>query len=140
MRVYYLLIVANKEIDLNTRFYRVGVGSSKYDVSCSQKISFWAKSKGYFFKKIDSNVDDFYLQIAKSLGMQVYQLPRQSIKVGELWQYVLAFNDAPAIPPLSYSAGFASRILIPSEYFKHQIIVIHQAEARRRNKPKVNQI
>lgn len=140
MRVYFLLIVADKEINLKSRFYRVGVGSSKFDVSCSQKIAFWANSKGYFFKKIDSQVDDFYFRIAKSLGMQVFQLPRQLINVADLWRHVQACDDVPALSPQSYSAGFASRMLMPSEFFKHQSNVIHQAEAMRRNKPKVDSI
>lgn len=137
MREYYLMIVADVKIDRDTKFYRVGVGTSKADVRCFQKLSFWAKSKGFFFRKIDSQVDDFYLRIAKSMDMQVYQLPRLTINVTDLWRHVRSCDSTPSVPPLSYSAGFARRILVPREAFDRQINVIRKAESGRRNKPKV---
>lgn len=138
MKTYYLMIVADREINSATRFYKVGVGTSKRDASCLHSLQMWCNAHGHYFARIDADVDDFQQRIAKSIGLQVYDLQKTTCTVERLIKYIKEFGEAPSIPPTSNQQTFFRQIIQPAAYFQRQINVIRQAEAYERQKPKVH--
>lgn len=138
MKTYYLMIVADGEISSATRFYKVGVGTSKRDASCLQFLQMWCNAHGQYFARIDAEVDDFQQKIAKSIGLQVYDLQKTTCTVERLTKYIRDFGDTPKIPPISKQQSFFRQIIQPAAYFQGQINVIRHAEASERQKPKVH--
>lgn len=138
MKTYYLLIVADGVISSATRFYKVGVGTSKRDASCLHFLQMWSNAHGQYFAKIDAAVDDFQQRIAKSIGLQVYDLQKTTCTVERLTKYIREFGETPRIPPTSKQQTFFRQIIQPAAYFQGQINVIRSAEASERKKPKVH--
>lgn len=138
MKTYYLLIVAEKEISSATRFYKVEVGQSKRDASCIQFLQMWSNARGHYLARINADVDDFQHRIAKSIGLQVYDLQKTTCTVERLTKYIREFGEAPSIPPTSKQQTFFRQIIQPAAYFQGQIDVLRRAEASERQKPKVH--
>lgn len=138
MKTYYLLIVADGVISSATRFYKVGVGTSKRDASCLHFIQMWSNARGHYFARIDADVDDFQQRIAKSIGLKIYDLQKTTCTVERLTKYIREFGDTPSIPPTSKQQTFFRQIIQPAAYFQGQINVIHHAEASERKKPKAH--
>jgi len=138
MKTYYLMIVADGEISSATRFYKVGVGTSKRDASCLHFLQMWSNARGHYFAKINADVDDFQQRIAKSIGLQVYDLQKTTCTVERLTKYIKEFGETPSIPPTSKQQTFFRQIIQPAAYFQGQINVIRHAEAYERQKPKVH--
>ena len=59
MTRFYLFIDAGKVVDESTAFYRVGIGTSKRDVSCFRQLARIATAKGSYFHRWDNTTSDF---------------------------------------------------------------------------------
>ena len=59
MTRFYLFIDAGKMVDESTAFYRVGIGTSKRDVSCFRQLARIATAKGSYFHRWDNTTSDF---------------------------------------------------------------------------------
>lgn len=59
MTRFYLFIDAGKVVDGSTAFYRVGIGTSKRDVSCFRQLARIATAKGSYFHRWDNTTSDF---------------------------------------------------------------------------------
>ena len=67
MTHYYYLICAGAQVDLNTQFFRVGVGTSRQANSDFLFLTAAAVDKGWFFERVSAASDDFVRKIAESL-------------------------------------------------------------------------
>lgn len=138
MKTYYLLIVAGKQIDPATRFFKVAVGQSKNDACCYRFLTKYALEHGYFFAKNSPEVADFICKIADSINMPLTALQVQKIAVTFLVKHIKATGSTPNPSPITRTAAYQRQIIEPAYYFQTQIKVIQRAEAERRNKPKAH--
>jgi len=67
MTHYYYLICAGTQVDLNTQFFRVGVGTSRQANSDFLFLTAAAVDKGWYFERVSAASDDFVRKIAESL-------------------------------------------------------------------------
>ena len=64
---YYYLICAGAQVDQNTQFFRVGVGTSRQANSDFLFLTAAAVDKGWYFERVSAASDDFVRKIAESL-------------------------------------------------------------------------
>ena len=64
---YYYLICAGTQVDQNTQFFRVGVGTSRQANSDFLFLTAAAVDKGWYFERVSAASDDFVRKIAESL-------------------------------------------------------------------------
>lgn len=67
MTHYYYLICAGPQVDQNTQFFRVGVGTSRQANSDFLFLTAAAVDKGWYFERVSAVSDDFVRKIAESL-------------------------------------------------------------------------
>ena len=67
MTRFYLFIDAGKMVDESTAFYRVGIGTSKRDVSCFRQLARIATAKGSYFHRWDNSTSDFLTRCIESV-------------------------------------------------------------------------
>lgn len=67
MKRYYYYIVAGESIDLQTKFYKVGIGTSCQDQRDYKTLTSIAQRRGYYFALVDSDSLEFVFRIALSL-------------------------------------------------------------------------
>lgn len=67
MTHYYYLICAGAQVDQNTQFFRVGVGTSRQANSDFLFLTAAAVDKGWYFERVSDTSDDFIRKIAESL-------------------------------------------------------------------------
>lgn len=67
MTHYYYLICAGAQVDQNTQFFRVGVGTSRQANSDFLFLTAATVDKGWYFEKVSAASDDFVRKIAESL-------------------------------------------------------------------------
>lgn len=67
MTHYYYLICAGAQVDTNSRFFRVGVGTSRQANSDFLFLTAAAVDKGWYFEKVSAASDDFVRKLAESL-------------------------------------------------------------------------
>lgn len=67
MTHYYYLICAGAQVDQNTQFFRVGVGTSRQANSDFLFLTAQAVDKGWYFERVSAASDDFIRKIAESL-------------------------------------------------------------------------
>jgi len=67
MTHYYYLICADAQVDQNTQFFRVGVGTSRQANSDFLFLTAAAVDKGWYFERVSAASDDFVRKIAESL-------------------------------------------------------------------------
>ena len=67
MTHYYYLICAGAQVDQNTQFFRVGVGTSRQANSDFLFLTAAAVDKGWYFERVSAASDDFVRKIAESL-------------------------------------------------------------------------
>jgi len=140
MKSYHLLIVAGACVGLDSKFYKVAVGSGQRDVRCCQFLSDYAATQGHFFERWSEETNLFLEKIAASLSQQLHELPFHRINVADLVSFIKRHKETPKIPPISRSAAFARQILDPAAYFQSQLNVLRRAEAEQRNKPKAKSV
>lgn len=138
MKTYYLLIEAGRLIDPATRYFKVAVGQSKYDVSCYRFLTKYALEHGYYFERNSPEVADFLCKIADSINMPLSALQVQKIAISVLVKHIKATGSTPKPSPVTRTAAYQRQIIEPAYYFQTQIKVIQRAEAERRNKPKAH--
>lgn len=66
---YYIYIEAGAQIDLGSRFFRVGIGTSKQANRDFLFLLGHAVSSGFYFEKQSDVTDNFLKNIAKSLNL-----------------------------------------------------------------------
>lgn len=64
---YYYLICAGAQVDENTQFFRVGVGTSRQANSDFLYLTAQAVDKGWYFERVSDVSDEFIRKIADSL-------------------------------------------------------------------------
>lgn len=104
MTRFYLFIDAGKVVDESTAFYRVGIGTSKRDVSCFRQLARIATAKGSYFHRWDSSTSDFLTRCIESvyggsnaLVVASHLIPincRELVKVLEGRQVAVPLQDA----------------------------------------------
>lgn len=94
MTHYYLLIIANAQIDSSSGFFRVGVGITDRDAKALQRLQFIANAKGWYLQRWSLQVDEFLNKVAHSLNMEVNHLPFQEIKIAPALDMAMHKNDA----------------------------------------------
>lgn len=67
MTHYYYLICAGAQVDENTQFFRVGVGTSRQANSDFLFLTAQAVNKGWYFERVSDESDEFIRKIADSL-------------------------------------------------------------------------
>lgn len=67
MTHYYYLICAGAQVDENTQFFRVGVGTSRQANSDFLFLTAAAVDKGWYFERVSAASDDFVRKLAESL-------------------------------------------------------------------------
>lgn len=67
MTHYYYLICAGAQVDQNTLFFRIGVGSSRQANSDFLFLTAQAVDKGWYFERVSEMSDEFIRKIADSL-------------------------------------------------------------------------
>lgn len=137
MKSNWLLIAESEDISLKSTFIKIPIGESKQEKKDFQKIRLYAIKHGYYFEKWDEKVSDFIYKIAKSLGCDMVDLNIQTYAARPFVKYIEAHGDAPKSSILSRSQLRFRQIIKPASYFISQINVIRHAEAKQRNKPKV---
>lgn len=138
MKSNWLLIVEQESISLNTRFYKISVGTTKQDDHDWAYINLYAAMNGFFFEKWSSQVADFVDNIAESLNSTILDLNIHHISARELVKYMVEHGEPPKKPFLTPSQIKIGHVLRPSSYFNRQINVIRHAEAKQRRKPKAH--
>lgn len=67
MTHFYYLICAGAQVDENTQFFRVGVGTSRQANSDFLFLTAAAVDKGWYFERVSAASDDFVRKLAESL-------------------------------------------------------------------------
>lgn len=67
MTHFYYLICAGSQVDENTQFFRVGVGTSRQANSDFLFLTAAAVDKGWYFERVSEASDDFVKKLAESL-------------------------------------------------------------------------
>ena len=67
MTHYYYLICAGAQVDQNTQFFRVGVGTSRQANSDFLFLTAAAVDKGWYFERVSEVSDEFIRKLADSL-------------------------------------------------------------------------
>ena len=67
MTHYYYLICAGAQVDENTQFFRVGVGTARQANSDFLFLTAAAVDKGWYFERVSAASDDFIRKLAESL-------------------------------------------------------------------------
>lgn len=67
MTRFYLFIDAGKVVDESTAFYRVGIGTSKRDVTCFRQLARIATTRGSYFHRWDNSTSDFLTRCIESV-------------------------------------------------------------------------
>lgn len=67
MTHFYYLICAGSQVDENTQFFRVGVGTSRQANSDFLFLTAAAVDKGWYFERVSEASDDFVRKLAESL-------------------------------------------------------------------------
>ena len=132
----YLLIVAGREIDHESRFVWVGVSSTPSGTKERDYLTAWAARMGYYFHVYDELQATFLDRIAQSLSMPVYSLPFRIYTAKCLVRLLRSCKQLPDATEFGRSAAKLREKIDPTYYAKSQIKVIQRAEAERRNKPK----
>jgi len=68
MKYYYLYIKAGLEIDLETRFFKVGIGASKRDQKIRAWLEAFAIEHGHFFCIWSEHAAQFFLKCRNQIG------------------------------------------------------------------------
>lgn len=68
MTHYYLYIKAGLEIDLETRFYKVAVGTGVYGQKLHSWLEAYANEHGHFFVLWSADAADFYAKCRDQIG------------------------------------------------------------------------
>lgn len=67
MTHFYYLICAGSQVDENTQFFRVGVGTSRQANSDFLFLTAAAVDKGWYFERVSEASDNFIRKLAESL-------------------------------------------------------------------------
>lgn len=137
MKSNWLLIVERESISLNSRFYKISVGTTKQDEHDWAYINLYAAMNGFFFEKWSSQVVVFLQEIADSLNANYLDLNIDHIDCRCLVKYMIDHGEPPKKPYLSPNQVKIGQLVRPSSCFISQINVIRHAEAKQRKKPKV---
>lgn len=138
MKSNWLLIVETEAVSLNTRFYKISVGTSKQDRHDWAYINLYAAMYGHFFEKWSCKVMTFLQDIAHSLNADYLGLNVHHISCRDLVKYMVEHGEPPKKPYLTRQQVQIGQLFRPSSYFCRQLNVIRHAEAERRNKPKAH--
>lgn len=137
MKKMWLLIVTGVCITSCSKYYTVEVANGLQGDRDFQFLSQWATENNYYWKQVSKETDTFKSKIAKSFGMRVFDLQSMQISARCLVSFIKANGTTPKISEESRQAAFLRQQIKPSAYFLRQINVIRNAEAERRNKPKL---
>ena len=132
----YLLIVAGREIDHDSRFVWVGVSSTPSGTKDRDYLTRWAARMGYYFHVYDQLQAEFLDRIARSLSMHIYSLHFRIYTAKCLVRLLRSYQQLPDTTEFGRSAAKLREKIDPAYYANKQKNVIQRAEAERRNKPK----
>lgn len=93
MKHYHVLIIAGRQVDLNSQFFRLAIGSSMQGNRDYLFLQSLAVSHGYFFHLYDNYCVDFLFKIAESLG-----LDRVSLIDCDVREWVRNFKAGTSLP------------------------------------------
>lgn len=136
MTTYYKMIIEPAEITIDSHFYRVAVGRTQAYKKALRWLNNYALRVGAYLHIVDAESDKFWLNIAKSLGVNVWDIPSLEISAVELMKQLRDNQMPPAMPEMSKQVSVFKMLTSPVAYFKRQTSVLHHAEAIQRNKPK----
>lgn len=136
MTTYYKMIIEPAEITIDSHFYRVAVGRTQACKKALRWLNNYALRVGAYLHIVDAESDKFWLDIAKSLGVNVWDIPSLEISAVELMKQLRDNQMPPAMPEMSKQVSVFKMLTSPVAYFKRQTSVLHHAEAIQRNKPK----
>ena len=115
MTHFYYLICAGAQVDENTQFFRVGVGTSRQANSDFLFLTAAAVDKGWYFERVSATSDDFVRKIAESLypddeGTKMLRLKFRQCLVRDV---VRAIKKGEALP---YDVNSAKNLLNTLQY------------------------
>lgn len=116
MTHYYYLIEASKTIDTNTKFFRIGVGTSAQANKDYLFTLAYCLSHGFFFELVSEATDTFVYNVAKSLNCQLADLNITMVPIRDYVRSVKHLGTSPAIHPKS-AASIHQRCLVDSNFY-----------------------
>lgn len=136
MTRYYLLIAEEKELSVQSRFFRVAVGQSTRDQKLLQALSFFVASRKWYFERWSNAVDSFLSKIAESFGLHAFELHIEPCSISTVAKTIRSSNPLPSVREESREAAFLRAHLSLNYRISRQNSVSRKAEAGTRNKPK----
>lgn len=113
---YYYYIEAGAAIDCGSRFFRVGIGTSKQAVRDYLFLTAHAVSNGFYFERDSAEVSRFVTQIACSLGFRsLADLPLAQVDARELVRCVKS-NLAAARNQAQLDNAERQRLMLHADY------------------------
>lgn len=117
MKTIYTMIAADGPVSLQSRFYHVYVGSSPAAQQALFYLGGYCHTKHYYLAKRSNEDAKFRLNIAESLGVQVYELPCMVAKVETLVSHLRLHGDLPFQPADSANYHHLSQQIKPTYFF-----------------------
>lgn len=119
MKSYYLYIKAGLEIDLETRFFKVGIGASKRDQKIRTWLEAYAIEHGHFFCVWSYHAAEFYRKCSIQIGPGA--APLILITAAQLRRGLKSGCEDPAIWQAIQHRHNLLMQIDPKYYFHYQI-------------------
>lgn len=117
MEHIYTMIVEDGQLSLKSHYYDVYVGDSAAAQKALFYLNAWCAQHGYYFRKRDIRDAHFRLNIAKSLGCKVYEVPCMVAKVQNLVSSLKKNGSLPFKPTLNNNFREFKKQVNPTFYF-----------------------
>lgn len=113
MKTYYLYIEAGAQIDKDSKFYKVGVGTSKQATRDYLYLIAYSVQHGHYFEKWSSEVATFLNQVAGSMNQKSVTLMGADAR--DLVRQFKAFQAVP-LSAHSLRAAHQLRMVTDTDY------------------------
>lgn len=117
MVTIYTMIAADGPISLQSKFYHIQVGNNPYAQKAFFYLGGYCHQHNYYLARRSNEDAEFRLRVAKSLGVQVYDLPCMVIKVEKLVSHLRLHNELLFHPADSANLRFFKQKTDPTFYF-----------------------
>lgn len=136
----YLMIDADDEVSLESKFYLVTIGQSAQELRYLRFIEAMAQAHNYYFRLYDDEASQFLQKIAASLSVPVYLMGLQMMPAAQLVRFLKQHHQTPPKPQVSAAQSDALSRCNSNYFFYRKNSVLRHAEAIKRKKPKAESV
>lgn len=140
MTKFYLLIIAGKVIDEQSRFYKIAIGSGAADAPRLHALKVLASSQNWYFRPYTHEVAEFLLRVAISMSRMPDELLGGVITAEKFLSAWKKFSKLQCSGQHPINKPTSGRKQALNQRFKPPKQVLQTAECVARSKPKFRQI